>query len=808
MTAFQLRLNGATALALALAAPAGAQQAADPAAALPTNTAPGGEQSARTANGAASEAQTGDIVVTALKRSQSVLKVPATIAVLGGGDLRTVGVTTVNDIQNVVTGVQIGSGSFGTNISIRGVTSTDETSKGELGIAFNIDGAFVGRGQEQGVAFFDLERVEVLKGPQGTLYGRSSTGGAINIITKKPVLDEFSGYARVEAGNYETKRAEGAVNIPIASTLALRLSGNVNDRKGYLFPEDITVVGSPQANNGAGPSTATLRGAALPAKNDQNDQTGRASLLFKPIPDITATVIVTLGHIGGVGTSAATADNLAVGGATAQFVVPNYVPAFVSENFTNFNEQLNWRFGGVQLDLLGNEQHFRDHSQATGNGNPFDTGNPTAAGAFLLDDYQGVFNTTQFEARLSNVNPGLLEYVAGANYYHEKVHESDHNWLAPLSASGGLSATSQWVDAIDPVNTTAHESYGVFGQVTLHATDRLGFVGGLRYTHDQNTRTGTFAVGPVAGCTYPNDCIGGPNNGRETDHKLTYKAGVNFQATPRDLIYASVSTGFKAGGFNDFDPRTGATAPYGPEQLTAYEIGYKGRPLPGLTVSTAGYYYDYSKDQINGLTLFPTAAGVVGVLFTQLAPVEIYGAEADVHYQAGRHTTLNAAVAYEHSRIVSLQTGFLGYLTGAFANFSGYPVPNAPNWVEYLSATHAFDLAGGAELRLRGAVKISSGYDLTDFANAVRYRQNSFTRSDASLTYAAPGDRYTVQLFVENIENKLQRTSGPLNYNGVYGGFSHGVAGPEANGTAFPQQSIGFGVSTPRFFGARLGVKF
>lgn len=796
-TAFHLSCASALALTVCIGTPALAQETP----ASQTATTPAAPLSD-------SAAQPGDIIVTALRRAENVLKVPATIAVLNGNDLKTVGVNTVNDIQNLVTGVNIGTGSFGTNVSIRGVTSTDETSKGELGIAFNIDGAFVGRGQEQGVAFFDLERVEVLKGPQGTLYGRSATGGAINIITKKPVIGDLSGYAKLEFGNYDAKRAEAAINIPLGDMLAMRIAGNFNDRDGYLNPADTTVTGSPGANNGAGPTSAHLVAGSLPAKNDQKDRTGRASILFKPSDDITATVIATVGHIGGVGSGSVTMDNLNRGAAASLTVVPNYVPSFVNENFTNFNEQLNWKLGDIQLDLLGSEQHFTDHSQQTGNGNPFDTGNPTAAASFGLDDYHGVFNTTQFEARLSNVNPGFFEYVFGANYYHEKTRESDHNWTAPLSATGGLSDTSQWVDGIDPVNTTQHKSYGFFGQVTLHPVDRIGIIGGLRYTHDESTRTGTFAVGPVPGCTYPNDCIGGPNNGYETDHKLTYKVGLNFQATPTDLFYASVSSGFKAGGFNDFDPRTGATAPYGPESLTAYELGYKGRPLPGLTIMASGYYYDYSKDQINGLTLFPTSAGVVGVLFTQLAPVEIYGVEGDIHYQLGRSTTLNASLAYEHSRIVALKTGFLGYLTGTFADFSGYPLPNTPSFVANLSATHAIDLRGGAQLRLRGAMKISSGYDLTDFANAVRYRQDSFTRSDASLTWAAPGDRYTVQLFVENIENKVQRTSGPGGYNGTYGGFTGGMATPEADGTAFPTNSVTFGVSTPRFYGVRLGVKF
>jgi len=743
------------------------------------------------------EAQSGEIVVTAFKRAESALKVPAAISVLGGNDLKSVGVNSISDVQNLVPGVTIGSGSFGTNVTIRGVTSSDQTSKGELGIAFNIDGAFIGRGQEQGVAFFDIDRVEVLRGPQGTLYGRSSTGGAINVITKKPVLGKFEGYAKLEVGNYETRRGEAAINVPVNDVLALRVAGNFNDRDGYLVPTNATVTGAT--------GTANLTAYGQPAKNDQHDRTGRFSLLYKPSDALTATLVATVGHIGGVGGASALLSNLNAGGDSAFKILPNPIPSWTNENFANFNAQVNAKFGNVQLDVLGSYQHFSDHSQITANNNPFDTGSATAPGVYQLDQYSGVFNTTQFEARLSNVNSGFIDYVVGANYYHEKINESDHNWKAPINT---WTDYSTWITAIDPVNTTYHKSYGVFGQATVHATDKIGVIAGIRYSKNDNGRNGTFAVNSTA-CTYPNDCIGGPNSGTESDSKVTWKVGLNYQATPRDLFYASVSTGFKAGGFNDYDPKSGkAVVAYGPESLTAYEIGYKGRPTDKLTLTSSAFYYDYSADQINGLALFVGSGGVTGVLYTQLAPVEIYGWENEARYQFNRNTALSLGVAYEHSKIKSLQTGFLGYLTGTFANWSGYSLPSLPAMTVNGALTHSIDLAHGAQLRFRAASKYSSSYWLSDYANAVQYKQTGFTRSDASITYATAGDRLTLQAFVENIENKLQKTFGPGGYNGAYGGFNGSVASAEANGTSFPVGSVSFGVSMPRLYGVRLGGKF
>ena len=761
-----------------------------------------GAARAEAATDANSVNQVSDVVVTVFKRSESLLKVPAVVNVVSGNDLRSAGVSNVVDLQNVVPGVSIGTGGFGVNVAIRGVTSTDETSKGELGIAFNIDGAYIGRGQEEGVAFFDLDRVEVLKGPQGTLYGRSSTGGAINVISKRPELDTFDGYEKLEFGNYNTRRGEGAINIPLGDTLAVRVAGDFNRRDGYLKPTDASF-----AYKG---TQYSLPGSGQPAKNDQDDTTGRVSVLYKPNADLTATVIVTDGTLGGVGQSAAVSDNLDAGGNKQFTIWGNPRPAWVDDNFINVNEQLNWKFGAAQLDLLGNEQRFRANTQNTNNNLPTDgaNGNPLTVGN---DHYEGHFKTTQFEARVSNIETGFLDYVVGANYYQEHIHESDHGFNAPLNPDGSIGGVSTWTTGIDALNTTQHTSYGVFGQATAHLNSALSLIAGVRYTRDHTNRVGTFAVGPPAGaCTgdYPGDCVGGPNNGNEVDSKVTWKVGLNYQMDPANLFYASVATGFKPGGFNDFDPKTNSTAPYRPEDLTAYEVGYKGRPLDKLTFTSSLYYYDYSADQINGLVLFPLPGGGCcdGVLYTQVVPAKIYGWESEARYALTHDTTLTAALALEHSSFTTLNIIAPAFLGGApNANFHNYSIPNTPNTVLNLGANHNIALAKEAQLRLHAGTKISSGYDLDDFANGVRFRAPSFTRSSATITYATPGDRLTVQLFIENIENKVQRTSGPNNYNGAFGGLTGNVPSPEAS---YGAGGLSYGVSTPRFFGIRLGSKF
>lgn len=762
-----------------------------------------------------------EIIVTANKRSENILKVPAAISVVGGADLKTVGVNNVTDLQNLVPGLNIGTGGFGTNIAIRGVTSTDQTSKGELGIAYNVDGAFVGRGQQQGLAYFDIDRVEVLRGPQGTLYGRSSTGGAINVITKKPVLGAFEGYGRLEYGNYDAKRAEGAINIPINDAIAIRVAGNINRRDGFLKPQGFTIVDT----NAVPPNLSyTFTPGSQKAKGDQSDETGRISLIVQPSEDLTFTGVVTIGHQGGVGGGTALLDSLNAGGSTQFNILANPAPAFVDADFQNYLGTVNAKFGNVQLDVVGSRQHFEINNQNTSTYNPLV--NATGAGpspvfpgasAFAVGNYQGNISTDQIEARFSNVDSGTLDYVIGANYYFEKIRESDHQWNAPV---GTFANTDTWQNGIDPVNTTSHRSYGFFAQGTYHFSPELGLVAGARYTRDATKRIGTFAVpffNPAAGspfnpasawldpngqpCRYPNDCIGSPNNGSSSNSKFTWRLGLNYQFTPSDLLFASVSTGYKAGGFNDFDPTTGAAKSYGPESLIAYEIGYKGKPLPGLTFSTDLFYYNYSEQQFNSLVFFGPGGTPPGVLFTAIGKSKIYGWENELSYQAGRNTTISGNFTVGGSKVTELSTG---RNSGSQFDYSGQPIDRSPKFTATGVFNHAFELGGGEELRLRGLIKYSSSYLLTDLSNVVQFRQNAYTRSDASITYAMPGDRITVQAFVENIENKLQKTSGPNNYVGTYGG----TAGNFVPTAQVVSNSLNFGVNTPRFYGIRLGVKF
>jgi iron complex outermembrane recepter protein len=188
-----------------------------------------------TTDSADSQNGIGDIVVTAQRRAESLQRAAVAVDVVSGDAILNAGVSKSSDLQNLVPSLQItGGGGSNTSFFLRGVGTFSNNSYSDPAIAFNYDGVYVGRPAGSSGVFYDLERVEVLKGPQGTLYGRNATGGAINVIPARPKIGETSGFLSAGYGNYNAFNAQGAINIATSATSALRLSGTIVDRNGYL----------------------------------------------------------------------------------------------------------------------------------------------------------------------------------------------------------------------------------------------------------------------------------------------------------------------------------------------------------------------------------------------------------------------------------------------------------------------------------------------------------------------------------------------------------------------------------------------
>lgn len=733
------RLSAALCIALVGCASAHAQS-------TPQDTAGDASQAASKA-----KAKTlGEVTVTALKQAQPASKTPVALSVLTGDDLKNKGVISITQIADVAPGVIMGRDPFGVNINIRGVTTTDQTSKGEQGIGFNVDGVPIRRPLVMGLSFFDVARVEVLRGPQGTLYGNSTTGGVINVVTNVPG-QELDASADVEMGNYGTHRENVMVNLPINDIFALRVAANANDRDGYL-----------KLNDGSR------------ARNDQHDRAVRISGLATFSPDTSLLLGFTAAHVTGVGYGNIPLANLHDGSNLVAFGNP--FGGHLNDYNRAFNTTFKTRFGGAALTYTGGASNFSAHERTSSTVDP-DTnltmGPPGAPGVGLPQygwrNYRGHFKTYSNELRLSNAEPGVLDWVVGANYIREDINESDHN-LNALTTNPTIAGS---VNGIDPVNTTTHDSAGLFAQGTYHATEQFALTAGLRYSRDKLERVGTFAAGPTPGCENALvDCIGGPNNGKQSGSKVTYRLGAQYFLSPNQMLYGSIATGYKPGGFNDFDPVTHGVGPYSAEQLTAYELGFKGRLTDALQYDSSLFYYDYARDQISSLTL----VGGSPVIFTKSVPAQIYGWENELTYKLGTSDRFRLSASFEKSKYKRFMTGIMQN-----ADWSGCSLDKTPHAVVKLSYSHEWSLGSGAYIDANLSSQYSTGYHVSDFVNAIQYKQKSYTRSDAELTYTSASDRFWVTLFVKNIEDKVQITS----------------IGSNADA----------GITEPRYFGIRLGVR-
>jgi iron complex outermembrane receptor protein len=743
---------------------------------------------------------TQEIIVTAQKTSGVASKTPLALSVFSGKTLQEQGVTSVANLTNIAPSVVVGNGAQGVNIAIRGVQTTDLTSKGEQSNVFNVDGIAIGRPQIIGLAFFDLDRVEVLRGPQGTLYGKSATGGAINVITAKP-KNVFEALGSFEYGNFNTRRLNAVVNVPITSTLAVRAAVNVNKRDGYLDP----VLGKPAG----APKQERL--------NDEDNWTSRLTARWNYSDTGSAVLTGTFGHIGGAGNvnyGILYDHYLHDSGKAERKVYYNPQAGDLNDHFHMINGEINQDLGPVHFTYDGAYISFK------ANDNKSDS--TSDLGYYLFSDYASHITTNSHEVRFSNSEPSRFEWVVGANYYHEHIPELDRNWQTLLTnpTTGAPCGASLSPACNNPnpviIGTTAHTSKGAFGQINYHLTDKLKVTAGIRYSQDHATRDAdVFAGGTFLGangqqCGPLNQCsVGGLNNSGEfSGHKITYRVGAEYQITPVDLVYASVATGYKPGSFNDVDPtRPGSgSTPYGAETLTAYEAGFKGKILPNLRYNTSVYYYDYSKFQLTGSTfLTPNLVGggaPLVLIYTTIVPVKMSGWENELSWTPTHNDTFGLDWSLEGGHYSG--DALVGFIYAARVNFKGKELDLLSRFTLRGSWEHRFDLASGGHLTARVNTTYNSGYKVSDFAGngnpfgtdlsaysllPQQYKQKSFTRTDFTVGYTIPSGKLTIEGFVHNIENKMQLLGPPQNI---------GVTDNSATARA----------SDPRFFGGRVTVRY
>ena len=717
--------------ALALAQPAYAQTEAAPTSATPdaaaTPVAPAG---ASTAPATSSDGGAlGDIIVTANRREETVQKSALAIQAFGADTIRTQGVSQAVDLSKLVQGLQIGVLGSTTQIYIRGIGDNSGNPLSNPGVAFNVDGVYVGRPEAVTSNFYDVSRIEVLKGPQGTLYGRNASGGAINLITNDPDLSGVHGLVDASVGNYNLFHVEGAVNVPLSDTLAVRIAVNKVKRDGYLSDDT----------------------------SDDDQFAGRVKLLFKPSSTVSLLVSADAAKVRGKGGGyifrpkrpGSSAWEGSTDPRANAYIAANYNPllppggtdVFVHNNFYNVSAQLDVDLGFANLTIIPAYRRGETAQIAYNASRLFVT---TTA-----DQYTG-------EVRLSHSSPGL-KWVAGFYAFHE--HDPG---ILNTNKGPFVNATIPY----DPKGT----AYAAFGETTISVTDRARLILGARYTSENRKLTGTFTNNLTNPPTLLETFFGD-----KTFKSFTWKAGAEFDVSTQSLLFFTASTGFKSGGITQTVPPDNI---YKPEKVLAFEVGSKNRFFDNkLQVNVEGYYWKLT-DQQNAF-LFFDSLGVNNFTVVNAGKGRIYGFNLDVVARPTTHDTLHGAVEYANSTYTSFQyrVPFFAYspATSGCRNLGtvpgnspiplvtvdcgGFALPHAPRWSGTADYTHTFDVSNG------GTVDASfSGRFSAPFWLGIDYippsRAPSFAILNAFLTYRSPERNYSITAFIRNINNGEELAGG------------------------------------------------
>lgn len=695
--------------------------------------APAMAQEAAAGGGDAQEVD--EIIVTATKTgAQSLQKVPLAITAFNGEALASRGIQDLGQIATITPGYSFTTNSVWAISSIRGVGTNNVFAGGDPSVTLQVDGVYYGRPTGANVDFMDVERVEILRGPQGTLYGRNAVAGTINVITRDPG-NEFSGTAKLTVGEYGLVRPEAQVSGPLVKDkLAFSLAGRYSSRDGYIK----------QLNANVG----DLWG--------ENRYSLRGKLKFTPSDTVAFTLAGDYSH-------ADESYSFATVRLTPPSVPDGFNPGFfeAATNAPNNYTLKQWGLSGkLAIDLsddlsLTSITAYRRSKSGLGGDLDF-----TAFDAFqtrAFNESQRQF-TQEFNL---NGTAGDLKYVLGLFYYSEK-------------AFSFYNAT-----IFDSIFTTKSinvktDSVAAFAQGEYQLADKLKVTAGIRYTRDKK-KTANGNGGALYTAPLPSDPLFVPTGGdrvvfyndKTTFDAVTPKLSVDYQATNNVLVYASLTRGFKSGGYNLLvEPTATNIAKYAPERVWAYEAGIKTTlrgPVRG-TFNLAGFYYDYKGLQVQQFD-FQGANGVLQ--YVNNAPAaDIKGIEAELALSPADFLNVGGALSYLDATYSGTFSA-LNSLTNALVDPNGKRLSDAPKWSGNFYGELHTSLNENWEVSLRGE-GIHKGSVFYSPANLSLLGAPSYWLFNLGLTVAAPEKGIEIGVRWENIANKKYIT-------GNYFSFSSGA---------------------------------
>lgn len=686
-----------------------------------------------------------EIIVTATKRSESLMSVPVAVSAFTPETLNNIGVTGVQALQVATPAVTFPNTGAFAQPYIRGVGSRLLQNGFDPSVATYIDGRYISRQSAIVTDFMDVARVEVLKGPQGVLFGRNSSAGAIRIITADPT-DEFEGYVKAGYGNYNAWNVGAVVNVPIAPTLALRVSGDIAQRDGYA---------------------TNIISAGRKEWDDKNFKAIRAKLRFEPTDWFEAKLtgsywrqkdnggndVVSVGRLD-------LTTGLRNGGVTGmgRKQVATELDGLNDKEEAAFELELHFDLGFADLTTTTTYAHLNNELTFDADGT-----SASVVDAIVFEKSK----TFSQEIQLASPQGQPLEWLVGAYFYRDNArYEATFNQGFRVASNGDQGVITK--------------SIAGFAQLKWNVSDNFSLTAGGRYTKDTkdldliaSTHSPVFQGVPSS----PVTPFVLPYALHDSWSKFTPSITAEYKVEDT-LIYAKWARGFKSGGYN-YPAAPPLAAPANvppvvtPEVLDMYEVGLKGRYFDRkLQLTLSGYYYDYSDLQVTSAA----AAGVTSIVTTRnAANAQLYGVDVDANWFVNDALTLTGAIAWQHSEykdflanakvyrgLLPATAGQAGMVDVGF-DANGRQLLRAPTFSAFASVNYKIDVGSGkVPVTLSYSYKSSFEFDFVyDPADIIEtgttsvLKQRPYSLVNARIGYTPNSDRWSVGLWVNNLFDKV-----------------------------------------------------
>jgi outer membrane receptor protein involved in Fe transport len=738
----------------------------------------------------------GEVIVTAQKRSEALADIPMSVSVLPGDVLERTQSVDFQDLAKMIPGLSLTSNTAGiTRITMRGINTGGVAST--VGIYVN-DVPF---GSSSGLAnaailsgdfdTYDLARVEVLRGPQGTLYGASSLGGVIKYVSNEPSTDGFEGKAQASyedvSGGDVGYNATGVLNLPAGENFAARVSAFYRHSGGYVdsignnpIPAIVLDPGQPQVN--------IVDGTRVEKNLNGSDVSGgRLSALLKPSENFSVDLSVRIQNINSSNANAYEVDPTTLKPLYGGLVASRYHDEWTDIEYRLYSATINWDLGGVSLESVTAFSEFSENFQrdaalldAIGAGigtaqlmtlvySTFGSGDNPLSG--IVRQTTATDKFTQ-ELRLVSPDSDQFEWLLGAYYTNE------HSGIDPQSIVAATPGTNDIAPGIPPLAevslTSRYEEKALFANATWHFTDRFDLSFGGRWSeNDQEAAQKATIIVPVL---LPGPIVQDFSGLKSSESPFTWSVSPRFEFSDTTSMYARAATGFRPGGPNVLPPGTGAPATYKSDKLTNYEIGLRTGTADGkYALDVAAFYLDWEDIQLfQVINNFGVNANG--------GKAKSQGVELTASAQLAEGFTLSLNGAYTNAALSEDTDPLVG-------GHDGDPLPWVPDWQFGLSGDYEWGM--GTATAYVGGMVAYTGERMTDFSIHTPAGQHQFAGdyTTVDLRTGLLFDNFSVELYAKNVTNERAFTDiiAP-------GQFAAGAAA--------------VAIIRPRTIGLSLGVKF